>query len=203
MDKLKTAADAEGVRRGTKQKVFYYSHALRQEELWEAINAADFSKLPDSCFTSEEKDKVKTRLLKRLHKADNVPVFYQAFLKRYTQDAEDKYGEIEAAIKRGDMVMGGTFAYKPKDLKSGGLGLNAEQLDRGIVQTHAYTVLGVETRGDVRFAKLRNPWGDGTVSYKKGFGGKISSGLVNEENEGIFLMEFNDFLAAFDSVTVN
>jgi hypothetical protein len=172
--------------------------------LYRIIKDADFSKLPSDVFDEPEKIVLKKRLLRNLRKAKTLPLPYRAFSGKYDKDAVRKYDAIEEALKRGDIITADTFAYKPENLVSRNLGLNAEQIDNGIVQSHAYSVLGVETRGYVRYVKLRNPWGDGTASYTRKPGRKkVKSALSHGSNEGMFLMEFNDFLAAFGKVAVD
>jgi hypothetical protein len=214
-DGLKTEVDAKGMVKKTvrgaggaqttrEREISYFSDMLRQEELRDVIEKADFSKLPNDLFSDDEKQALKARLLRKISKSAAMPVVYRAFSGNYSEDAQAKYDEIKAAIERGDMVTGGTFKYKPENLVSNGKGLNNEQLDHGIVQTHAYSVLGVEMRGNIRYVKLRNPWGTGTASYTRDpETGEVESTLDSKSKEGIFLMEFNDFLAAFDHVDIS
>jgi hypothetical protein len=185
--------------------VSYYSDALRQEEFRAAIENAEFSELPDEYFTAEEKDALKKRLLKRCAKMGGVPVIYKAFSGNYSAGAEDIYNGIKEATESGRPVAASTLAYAPKGI-AGADGLNSEHLSGGIAQGHSYTVLGVETRGDHRLVRLRNPWGTGTVSYSKKTktaeaARETERKLSYEDNEGFFLMELNDFIAAFSSIT--
>jgi hypothetical protein len=201
---IKTAADAVGrLKRDASKAVSYYSDALRREDMEAAIKNADFSALPDDLFTADEKEKIKARLFARCAKAEGVPILYRAFSGQYSREAEGIYDDINAALGRGEMVTAETMTYKPKDV-AGADGLNSEHLSGGIAQGHAYTVLGVETRGDHRLVRLRNPWGTGTVSYsRKGKTQEADRKLGYEDNEGFFLMELNDFIAAFSNITSN
>jgi hypothetical protein len=215
MDSIHTRVDAETTvtdARGAQKKKAYYTDALRQDELYSAIEETDFvtplyaemSTTGQKLFDDGEPEKIKQRLLERIHKSSRLPVVYQAFYREYSPAAQSTYDEIKEAIERGDMVTGGTMEYKPPEVE-GAEGLNNEHIDNGIVESHAYTVLGVEEREGVLLVKLRNPWGTGTVGYSEDSEqrGGIARKLVREENEGFFLMELNDFVAAFNKVDIN
>ncbi|MDR1246148.1 MAG: hypothetical protein LBK57_03870 [Clostridiales Family XIII bacterium] len=201
---IKTSIDAAGKSKKDPSKtVSYYSDVLRQEDIEEIIEKADFSALSDDLFTAKEKTTIKSRLAKRFAKATGIPVIHRAFSGKYSKAAVDMYNKIEEALKRGGMVTADTITYKPKEI-DGADGLNNEHLSGGIAQSHAYTVLGVETRGEHRLVRLRNPWALGTVLYsRKGRTRETERTLGYEDNEGIFLMELNDFAAAFGNITTN
>jgi calpain-15 len=77
---------------------------------------------------------------------------------------------------------------------------NAEAM--GLIQSHAYTLIGVNEDQNIRLVKLRNPWGN--FEWKGDF--SDSSPLWNQypklknyvaldkKDDGIFYMTFNDFL---------
>jgi hypothetical protein len=58
---------------------------------------------------------------------------------------------------------------------------------QGMVEDHAYSVLGISTKNGERFVTLRNPWGE----TEPGRDGK---------NDGIFTMKLSEFLEAFATV---
>ncbi|MDR1246635.1 MAG: hypothetical protein LBK57_06345 [Clostridiales Family XIII bacterium] len=199
---IKTRVDAVGKSQNDASEVYYYSDALRQEEMRAAIDKADFSELPDDFFTAEEKIRIKERLLKKFAKAPGAPAIYKAFSGKYSNDAIDIYDKIKEATEHGRPVTAGSMAYRPNTIA--GAGDLREHVSEGILQGHDYTVLGVETRGDHRLIRLRNPWGAGAVSYsRKGKTQETKRTLSNEDNEGIFLMELNDFVAAFRRIAAN
>ncbi|NMA24931.1 MAG: hypothetical protein GX936_04605, partial [Clostridiales bacterium] len=103
----------------------------------------------------------------------------------------------------GRYVGGGTVKFDSrKD------GLNGETSENGIVGTHAYTVIDTELRSiqgrDYKFIKVRNPWGNSVRQYYTREG---QEGLQAEKessgNQGIFLIEFSDFIRKFKEVEIN
>jgi hypothetical protein len=208
MKTLKSSVDAVGAEKSDRSKKrAYFTDVLRQEEFYKILLEADFGLLPDDLFTADQKLDIKERLLRKASNFKEHPELYASFSGQYSGDAVAAYEGMEEALERGDMVTCETIQYKPKGLigREGG-GLNAEDLDRGIAQGHAYTVLGVETRDSARLVRLRNPWGGGVVSYSRNAEtGAVSRSrdMAKERDEGFFLMELNDFLAAFNEVSVN
>jgi hypothetical protein len=86
----------------------------------------------------------------------------------------------------------------------------------GLVYGHAYSLLAVEEFGTVRLVKLRNPHGMGTSDNPTEWRGRWSDDSVEWANnadiancvgherihDGIFWMDYNDFVAIFDKVLV-
>jgi hypothetical protein len=84
---------------------------------------------------------------------------------------------------------------------------------KGLVAGHAYTLLCVnELENGTRLVKLRNPWstsewnGDwcdqDTKKWTKEILEKVDYTLKEKNNDGIFYMEFNDFIKYFFSVSI-
>jgi hypothetical protein len=81
-------------------------------------------------------------------------------------------------------------------------GSNKDAEALGLVESHAYTIIGVYERENLRLVKLRNPWGQ--FEWKGDFSDKSSKwqqypGLKEEvqfknHDDGIFYMTFEDFL---------
>lgn len=195
MREIKTEVDAVT---GGKE---YVSDALRQEEFLKILDSFTLSNLPDNLFTAAQKEAIKERIREGFLDLKAFSTVYQSFSGRYSEEAINTYNGMEAALKRGEMVTCSTFAYAPEKTEGGGL--NNEVLARGIAQRHAYTVLGVETRGSVMLVKLRNPWGGGALAYSQNEGSSAINRDMNYESEGIFVMELNDFMAAFGKVSAN
>ncbi|MDR1604031.1 MAG: hypothetical protein LBS10_04475 [Gracilibacteraceae bacterium] len=197
---IKTRVDADGKvknrRTGAIQPIHYFSDILRSEELGQVIREVDFSKMPSAHLTAAEKPVLKERLLRKMHKVPNMPQIHEAFSGKYTGEALQKHQQIDEALKRGGMLTAASTVFVPRNLVAGGTGLNAEHVSRGIVQAHAYTVLGAEVRGGVHFIKLMNPWGSGALAYRK-----TGERSLDGSSQGFFLMELNDFLAAFSRVS--
>ena len=63
---------------------------------------------------------------------------------------------------------------------------------------------GVKTIGANRFVKIRNPWGSGTRAYfEDEKTHERTRERKDEDTEGIFLMELNEFMSTFDTVAIN
>ena len=122
----------------------------------------------------------------------------------YTKYAEREYKYIQDSLKNGYHVGVGTYKFA----KGKGSGLNGESESEGLVEGHAYTVLGTKEMGGKKFIKLRNPWARGTLQYvrTKGPDGKekIRRELKKDyTDDGIFFMELNEFIARVSELKVN
>lgn len=67
----------------------------------------------------------------------------------------------------------------------------------GLMELHAYTVLGVSHEGKEQFVHLRNPWGYHEPS-SRGFG----KGPANQAGDGIFKLPINVFATLFQDVGI-
>lgn len=86
----------------------------------------------------------------------------------------------------------------------------------GLVNGHAYSLLSVEEFGSIRLVKLRNPHGPGTPGHSTEWNGPwsddsdrwtmhptIAQSVGHEKiHDGIFWMEFSDFVDTFDKILV-
>ena len=86
----------------------------------------------------------------------------------------------------------------------------------GLVNGHAYSLLSVEEFGSIRLVKLRNPHGSGTPTHPTEWNGRwsddsdewkahqaIADHVGHERiHDGIFWMEYSDFVSIFDKVLV-
>ncbi|MDR1954080.1 MAG: hypothetical protein LBQ21_06370 [Clostridiales Family XIII bacterium] len=195
---LKIGHEGKGKHKKTKKTVHYMSGLPRWEEVQERLAATDFDKaLPSPLFTEEERNIIKVRLIRKLEKWDNatIPKIYKAFSGIYSANAEERYQEIEDALKSGKLVTASSKTYVPEDVAGAG-GLNSEHLHAGIVERHAYTILGTEIKDGNRFIRVKNPWGSGSMEYfrKKD---EFSSEMQQTDDRGIFLIELNDFMEKF------
>lgn len=123
---------------------------------------------------------------------------------KYSAYALERYEKIKTAIKSGKPVAMSTEQFIPGGV--GAVGLNGESLGKGLVENHAYTVLGCREISGHRYIHLRNPWAFNVRGYTKitkpGADGKEPEVTYkarhidkNEKQEGQFLMELNDFLS--------
>ena len=67
----------------------------------------------------------------------------------------------------------------------------------GLMELHAYTVMGVSQEGKDRFVHVRNPWGYHEPS-SRGFG----KGKANEAGDGIFKLPIQVFATLFQDVGI-
>lgn len=70
---------------------------------------------------------------------------------------------------------------------------------------HAYAVLGIKrvktrTHKNLALIKLRNPWGKTIPGYEKLEDGHYELAKSEEEKNGMFLLDFNDFLKHFNYI---
>ena len=127
---------------------------------------------------------------------------------KYTSNAKKRFDEFDKMIHEKHLpVCCGTKKYLPQDYSESKK--DAEQEKSGLVQGHAYTMLDVYVDQDtgLRFVTLRNPWNSFGKKYEmdvkiRSNGEKIyrkSSNSVSKSSRsnGIFDMEFNDFLNSF------
>lgn len=144
----------------------------------------------------------------------NSKINYSAMSGQYTPAAVEKFQRIEEALKAHIPVGSGSYKFTPEEF--GGGGLNGESGTQGIVEGHAYSVMGVMEKDGKKFVKLRNPWAqtemqyvtvkkpDGTTSLAtRAVHGGFMDMLYTSENKGIFYMELNDFLSKMDDVYFN
>ena len=81
--------------------------------------------------------------------------------------------------------------------------------DTGIVQGHAYSILKLVQVDGVKLICLRNPWGQGEWTGDWADDSELwttrmknMTGHKDFADDGIFWMDFNDFVHEFDSVYV-
>jgi hypothetical protein len=202
--KARTAAELDGVKKSG-ATTRYMERMPSIEELDEVFNRLDFSELNSEIFTEDDKTALRTRFAKKLKKHFDLSIQHKSFSGQYTEEAIKLYDDIEKAVESKDMVTAGTTDFKPEDLKeddNADRGLNAEHIVGGIAQNHAYTVMGVNTKDDIRYVKLKNPWGLGVASYITDESGAVKGHKMDREtsNEGFFLFELNDFMSLFSDI---
>ena len=83
-----------------------------------------------------------------------------------------------------------------------GTGNSGEKTLKGLAGGHGYSVMGVEKRGERRYIRLRNPWGDTAREYVVKPDQTMDAKAVEDISTcGIFLVEINDFAVNFQSIT--
>lgn len=133
---------------------------------------------------------------------------------KYIPSAIEKFQLVERSLNAGIPVSCGSYRFVPPELAGGGL--NGEAATEGVVEGHAYSVMGVMEKEGKKFVKLRNPWSqtemqyvkvsksDGTTSIStKAVNNGILDILSTSKNKGTFYMEWNDFLSKMDDIYFN
>eukprot|EP00756_Hemistasia_phaeocysticola_P008073 Hpha_TRINITY_DN14485_c3_g1::TRINITY_DN14485_c3_g1_i1::g.157968::m.157968/K08582/CAPN15; calpain-15 len=100
------------------------------------------------------------------------------------------------------------FEYKKKEALLGASGHG--QMTKGLVGSHAYTILDARDVGGFKLIKLRNPWGrgewEGRWSDKSPLWNEnksvASSVGKTDGDDGMFWMQFEDFITYFDAIDV-
>lgn len=150
-------------------------------------------------------------------RADTPNLEYRRFAQnadgtpKYTSRAENQYEAIQAALAAGKIVSVGTQRFIPEEVQ--GHGLNGESQEAGLVQGHAYSVVGCEVIDGRKYITLRNPWArfernyvkvtekDGRVHYDVT---ENTQGLfAQSDNSGTFHMELNDFMGSVNHIYIN
>ncbi len=124
---------------------------------------------------------------------------------QYTNYAVDVYNYINTALEVGSSINIGTRQFLKDGLQA--TGKNGESEQGGIVERHAYSVIGVTERDGNRFVQLRNPWSSGEMQYQKITqpDGTVTyrSKSVDTEMKGQFYMELNDFISKTEFMDLN
>ena len=144
----------------------------------------------------------------------NDKIHYRKMSGKYTPSAIEKFQLVERSLNAGIPVSCGSYRFVPPELAGGGL--NGEAATEGVVEGHAYSVMGVMEKEGKKFVKLRNPWSqtemqyvkvsksDGTTSIStKAVNNGILDILSTSKNKGTFYMEWNDFLSKTDDIYFN
>ena len=84
------------------------------------------------------------------------------------------------------------------------VGMNNENMMKGIASSHAYTVIGIKMIGDREMIELRNPWGVGTVDhvYNETTGDMTIRASANEAATGSIFLTKDMFFTMFDHFAV-
>ena len=92
---------------------------------------------------------------------EESPFVHRPMTGKYTERAVGKYEKIKSALEHGIPVTIGTQDFLPKGVKASGL--NGESVQGGLVECHAYSVVGTMEQDGHYFVRLRNPWARGEV----------------------------------------
>jgi hypothetical protein len=112
--------------------------------------------------------------------------------------ADQIYERLETAISQGQLTTAGTYSNADlrtnlEKLKHEGIGTfepsETHYSKLGLVDGHAYTVLGVSDENGVKSVQLRNPWGE------QGYQGQ-------GKKTGEFSMPLSDFVQLYQEVSI-
>lgn len=137
---------------------------------------------------------------------------------KYTGFAQKTYDDIQHALENKIPVNTTSRQFQQKGVRA--TGKNGESERDGIVENHAYSVIGVTKKGKHLMVRLRNPWGTGELAYrkltradgtkqyqsyqiraeKKAAAQGEAAVTYKDQLEGIFDMELNDFLSKFSNI---
>lgn len=144
----------------------------------------------------------------------------------YTAENMETWTSIDTALMLHQPVTAGTFKEAGTS-QSAIKGTVGESISKGLVGSHMYAILGTaadEREPELRWVKLRNPWGYMVRAYVRDEGGKLKAvelnirgtgaaptrDYVKPESEtqsvtalarqGLFWMELSDFVNRFSNI---
>ena len=169
-----------------------FSHCRRPTELWVALIEKAYAKAATS-YEAIQGGYIHQALID-LSSSHGEEVRLKDGEGRLTVREEELFTRLQLEWKHGAMIGAGSNS-----------GTNDHEVG-GIVQGHAYAVIGLYSEPDLRLIRLRNPWGSGEWQGEWGDGSdrwtrfyKERLGWV-EEDDGTFWMAFSDFLQAYEAV---
>lgn len=163
----------------------------------------DESKIPDKERIKDIiRDIIKIQICEKMKES----LQYRPMSGNYTDFAVEQYEKIKLALDHGMPVNIGVRKFLPKGVKA--TGKNGESEQNGLVEGHAYSVVGVMEKDGNRVVRLRNPWGHGVLRYTKvtrtnGTDLYTSKKVDTAVTEGIFEMELNDLLSRISAIHLN
>ena len=76
-----------------------------------------------------------------------------------------------------------------------------ESEERGLYSNHSYTVIGLETKNNIDYVRLRNPWGRGVVEeVRNPLTGRVAFRKV-KDRYGTFVIDMKTFITYFGDIT--
>jgi hypothetical protein len=180
---------------GKKKKVTYQRAAAGIDDVILAVlqGTLKFKKHQTLEGNRRKQRKLANQIANELSHSKAHRLHFAPFTGEYSDYAIETYNSIKKACKNNQPVEVGTKKFLPRNVKA--TGRNGEPMDDGIVQGHAYSVVGVRKKGRNRFVVLRNPWASGETVYSRQADGSVTADIAaKSRSAGIFLMELNDFM---------
>ncbi len=117
---------------------------------------------------------------------------------KYTRDQLRLWHQIQKALN--EKVLVGLDSHEKVGRTSSGVGASGgESKTKGLAGGHAYSVLGTEVVGDLKFVKVRNPWGQYSRDYDvSAVGGKTKlAPKANDGGDGQSMLDLTDVTKRF------
>ncbi|MDF1604187.1 DUF4157 domain-containing protein [Nocardioides sp. YIM 152315] len=118
---------------------------------------------------------------------------------KYTRDQLRLWHQIQKAMNDGILV--GVDTHQKVGRSASGVGASGgEAMTKGLAGGHAYSLVGTATVGDLKFVKIRNPWGQYSRDYDVTGGPDGSTKLSPKEvqnGDGVSMLELSDLTKRF------
>ena len=121
------------------------------------------------------------------------------YTEKFMQRVAKVKNSLEVLLKNNAVVIAGAYS---KLAGAPGLGVNGENVRRGIAGKHAYTVLKLEEINGEIYVRIRNPWGTGVVETVQNelTGKTFIREADSDEYHGSCLIHINTFVEHISSV---
>ena len=135
--------------------------------------------------------------IEKVNEADNnkEPEFFTGY---YTQSMKEYYDQIKESLKKGGIVVAGSYEKKKSSDIVGNAG---EKTEAGIAGNHAYSILDCgkfDYNGrKVLMLKLRNPWAFYVPQYRLNEKGEVIPEMDIDKTNGEFWIELTHFVSEF------
>jgi hypothetical protein len=126
--------------------------------------------------------------------------------KQYTAQQENLFKQIQAALAARVLVAVASGSVLGKDKKMDSFGLTSEHKVKGVAGPHAYQVVNCFMIDDVKYVKLRNPWGFYGRAYDEATDPRTGQQILKAKEDerplepGVFRLELTDLTKRFGNV---
>lgn len=162
-----------------------YARGTDQKELWPALYEKAYAQMKGSYEAIGNGGQARSAMQTITGKpSDRVH--------NQSLSADALWGRVKGAVDGQRPIAADTYGSAKKYTKS------------GLVDGHAYSVLGTQTDGGDRYVVLRNPWA--STEYANGAYGTdvdVDGDGKMDGNDGVFRMKLEDFQRLFEHTDVN
>ena len=107
---------------------------------------------------------------------------------------EDEFDKIQDALTHGGVALIATDSEL--ETTNAERGLNGEKLKSGMVLGHQYSIVDTKIENNIRYVKIRNPWGCSIPAFDKDEKGNLRVMMDDtSKTNGETWMEWNNILA--------